>query len=420
MKRKTNLFNLSNENSLFLTFSNYTEYLTGNFLSTNTKMYPSSFLCLNLELDNDSRIEFKKYLMQYYENKLTVLRTNCVQPEVEKDQEKIITPLLYLLEAINNFFEEDINIEYAGDIVEQDYNGTYSDSICIINLNTGYEVTYKANSDNIKDSLIVCVKNKLNPKDETVEDNIEGLIVETDDKETLFGWTKTQISSLYGDYLTAIYDGIDNETGLDYYDFTSKIEKEGKYLDFTPINSGDSNNKDITFNCIIPLFDIKNIKECDITENNTKEYMRSNIPLGIWLSPEKITVSKGSGFAQSWSLVIGSKFSPLPYSSVNVIDDNNSFDENTVKDIAYLTYAELLAKHSELQNKYDDCLKNNIILSERLSIIEKQLSSLLLQSDYDKIINLVDEKVEGLQDEFNKKMKIIEEYIANLKWKYIN
>ena len=37
MKRRTNLFYNSGEDSKFLTFSNYTECLTGAFLSTNTK-----------------------------------------------------------------------------------------------------------------------------------------------------------------------------------------------------------------------------------------------------------------------------------------------------------------------------------------------------------------------------------------------
>jgi hypothetical protein len=46
MKRKTNLFYLSGDESNFLTFSNYGESLTGNFLATNWKMFPSRFLCL--------------------------------------------------------------------------------------------------------------------------------------------------------------------------------------------------------------------------------------------------------------------------------------------------------------------------------------------------------------------------------------
>ena len=55
MKRKTNLFYNEGPDSKFLTFSNYTESLTGNFLSTDTKLYPSMFLCLYIpSLTNDA------------------------------------------------------------------------------------------------------------------------------------------------------------------------------------------------------------------------------------------------------------------------------------------------------------------------------------------------------------------------------
>lgn len=54
MKRKTNLFysGLSTDTN-FLTFSNYPESLTGNIMSTDNKIYPSKFLCLNLDFLNN-------------------------------------------------------------------------------------------------------------------------------------------------------------------------------------------------------------------------------------------------------------------------------------------------------------------------------------------------------------------------------
>ena len=71
MKRKTNLFYNSGPDSKFLTFSNYTEALTGNFLSTNTKLFPSTFLCLNIpSLNKENKQEFiSNSLIKYYENK---------------------------------------------------------------------------------------------------------------------------------------------------------------------------------------------------------------------------------------------------------------------------------------------------------------------------------------------------------------
>ena len=54
MKRSTNLFYTVGSDTNFITFSNYGESLTGNFLSVNTKLFPSHFLCLDIpELDND-------------------------------------------------------------------------------------------------------------------------------------------------------------------------------------------------------------------------------------------------------------------------------------------------------------------------------------------------------------------------------
>ena len=81
MKRKTNIFNLdkTNNDTTFLTFSNYAEYLTGNFLSTATKLYPSTFLCFNLPYTEEKTVEdFKMFLMEYYENKLDVLRDGII------------------------------------------------------------------------------------------------------------------------------------------------------------------------------------------------------------------------------------------------------------------------------------------------------------------------------------------------------
>ena len=99
MKRKTNLFYSTGIDSNFLTFSNYTESLTGNILVTNSKMFPSKFICLYIptldekiinqeveeNIDNNLILEsfeerkadfIKRILVGYYENKLAILRDN--------------------------------------------------------------------------------------------------------------------------------------------------------------------------------------------------------------------------------------------------------------------------------------------------------------------------------------------------------
>ena len=97
MKRKTNLFYNSGPDSKFLTFSNYTEALTGNFLSTNTKLFPSTFLCLNIpSLNKENKQAFiNNYLIRYYENKLANLRDRVKEDE--------LFPLSYLIETFMKF-----------------------------------------------------------------------------------------------------------------------------------------------------------------------------------------------------------------------------------------------------------------------------------------------------------------------------
>lgn len=174
MKRKTNLFYLGQtQDSNFLSFSNYSESLTGNLISTDNKIFPSSFICMNLKKLRDeenahkiydeknadnadveswdsitgykkkslifelNKEEFiKKCLVPYYENKMATLRDWCI--ENNYNQEKQLLPLNYLLESIYKYegidevsADNDCMI-YYGDVTEQDYNGTFTDTICVI------------------------------------------------------------------------------------------------------------------------------------------------------------------------------------------------------------------------------------------------------------------------------------------------
>lgn len=186
MKRKTNLFYTSGQDSKFITFSNYTESLTGNFLSTDTKLYPSRFIALHIKgLNNDTKKHLIKYLARYYESKLAVLRDHYV--ETNENAEKYVLPLNYLIEAllrITNIDENgvewsykiptttddqgnvsyDINGEnavvtfkYISDIVEQDYNGTYADTICTIDLNRYANVSAIELNSDVDDNTVTFV-----------------------------------------------------------------------------------------------------------------------------------------------------------------------------------------------------------------------------------------------------------------------
>ena len=130
MKRKTNLFYTSGTDSNFVTFSNYTEGMTGNFLATNVKLFPSKFLCVNIPtLTKDNRQDFLHQLAAYYENKVAFLRDKCLEQNI--NIETRIKPLGYLLDFIYNY-DPDFDISFVGQVTEQDYNGTFADTICII------------------------------------------------------------------------------------------------------------------------------------------------------------------------------------------------------------------------------------------------------------------------------------------------
>ena len=231
MNRKTNLFYLYGNNSNFLTFSNYTEYLTSVFLNTSLKMFMSKFIALNLPFDEDqlSIGNFKMFLVCYYENKLTTLRDSFSS----NTNTSLITvkPLEYLLEAIKMFFgdiEYNDVITYIGNITEHDYNGTYADTICIIDYNN-----YNKASVSVDESL----KNRENAI--TINQN-------DDNKNHLYGW-HNELDNLEVEYKVEYkphFDFDDEDTGYFYNSEIKEIE----------IINNDNENE-MTFNCIIPLFD---------------------------------------------------------------------------------------------------------------------------------------------------------------------
>ena len=212
MKRKTNLFYNSGPDSKFLTFSNYTEALTGNFLSTNTKLFPSTFLCLNIpSLNKENKQAFiNDSLIKYYENKLANLRDRVNEDEV--------FPLSYLIETIMKF-DPNTSISYIGNITEQDYLGSYTDTICIID--TQY----------LQSATIT--------RTDSEETDIRGA------DSTLYGWYDTLDDnnvytgpSVYAN-LTPVFD-----TELQEYQLTPKYNIEYNTLETLPSN--------IVFNVVVP------------------------------------------------------------------------------------------------------------------------------------------------------------------------
>ena len=275
MKRKTNLFYTTGPDSKFITFSNYTESLTGNFLSTDTKIFPSRFIALYVKgLNKDTKAALIKYLADYYESKLAALRDHFDYNK--SDIEKSVPPLNYLLEALLrikeikpnevvathsiannsyvNFVDNEtetsklvsysnvIKFKYISDITEQDYNGTFTDTICNIDLR--------------KFAYISSIE---------LTDNFDDNVVQFDKPVTLYGWD-SNIPEEYANEKTIpdSIQGIDLDRYMkSYVDDTAAKEKRIEYK----INTDLSN--------------VINIHDEMITEDKSladiiDEYMASN------------------------------------------------------------------------------------------------------------------------------------------------
>ena len=410
MKRKTNLFYLSGDDNNFISFSNYSESLTGNILSTDWKLFPSKFLCLYIKLldvdDHDLYIErkewFIKYLVSYYENKLAFLRDYYINNDL--NVEKNLLPLNYLLEALYRLPEnygddikdysdigtndDNVKISFVGDITEQDYNGIYTDIINVI-----------TSSDYAKGDIIV---------DHTLDIyNIEY----PDSTDYLYGWVDAN-----GDYngpsgydINPIYDYIDN--GKNNYYVNSCI---------TGISTEkhDNTEENIKFNILIPLYDLININKDsntvklvedekilinDVEQNgivltdSDTGYVK-NVPMGIWFSETPVELKRDTktGYSPSWSLVLSSQFKPFPYSQ----KIPGEISQNNIKD-GYATYAQILIRQNKLLDKLESVISQINDLHKRVDKIESKLnvgSSYSVDKMQTELINFENHITKNLND----------------------
>lgn len=402
--RKTNLFYIEDNKSNFLTFSNYGEYLTGVCLSTNHKIFPASFICLDLPFNETHTLdEFKKFLMCYYENKLAWIRDQFdIQDRKFEDSRQ---ELNYLLEAIYLFFDNNtIDIKYFGDIVEHDYNGTYNDSICIVDFN-------KIKKSNIS---YIDIRNNVYNKQNL----------------NLYNWNDELDMNIFH-AITDIDIYIEDNPNYSYEN--SDVYIENNFINFEDLENTETQYNDkteISFNCIIPLFDVINVSIEENTDNINEDFDENNkykrIPYGIWFSSERsdntlnnITLYKNNdNISQSWSLVISSKFAPYPLGVK--IDDNN------IDNIEKYTYAELLSKNSELLEKYNDLTEKYFNILSEMSLLKNKINNLeqLSSNSVYSLIDEVNDKLYKYDVTFNSTIKELkekfDEQMNSLKWKAIN
>jgi len=435
MNRKTNIFyNASSEDSKFLTFNNYTEALTGDILAIDYKLWPSRFICVYIEdLDKE---DFILKLQQYYENKLTVLRDSL-------DNHSTLKPLNYLIVFLywyaynkqNNWdqivsplnieiglYNNDINIlnsvqfNYISDIVEQQYNGTYSDIICTINPNKWYKPT-------LNFSEVDTIEGQPDINGYYNEDNSVFSLGNGMDMEYLYGWynenenTKTKL----GDWITnPIVDNtsIQDENQLNIYYVKSLIEK----LNIEEVNTFENHN--LKFNLIIPLFNVINTENAEDITNDDEDLSsielnnKVNIPLGIYFSDSDINLNIDGKFSTNWSLLISTQFSAFPF-SYNI---HQNFDDSQSTKQAYLTFAEILSNQTNFTDaltKYDALIKS---LQQRIVLLESKLNNISTVQNIDNItqnVTTVQNNQTDFMKEVNDRLDEMDKKIeANkLKWK---
>lgn len=352
MRRKSNLFYITGTDANFLTFSNYTEAMTGNFLATDIKLFPSKFLCLNIpSLNEDNRGEFIKALAAYYENKVAFLRDMCAYHGY--DVEKKVKLLGWLLDFINNY-DANYSVEYVGQITEQDFNGIFADTICVID---STDCTF---ANIIRDGR----------QDVTSYEDYSDM-----SQQYLYGWYDTLAST-----------GAERYIGPDEYQNVSPVCDAPQLYYYAPRTNRlnivhPTDPRDITFNVIIPLFDIINvnhnentdvIQQMDYIDCKADYSSVINVPYGIWFSKDVITLRRdGTPWSPSWSLAIGSQFKPFPYSETPI-----SEVDQAAKSAAFMTFAQALVRQNKLLSKMNEMSITISYLSNRISDVEANLKSI--------------------------------------------
>lgn len=417
--RKTNLFYTSGIDSKFLTFSNYTESLTGNFLSTNTKLYPSMFLCLKInklssngKIDASAKKDFvNNYLVAYYENKLACLRDDIIYNN--QNAENYVAPLAYLLKAIYDY-DNSFEICYVGDITEQDFNGTYTDTICIVDVSK-FKYATVVSSSSSDNTRILDIKDEYDGQEGWDADKLHGWA-----SQELDSWmTQEEIDDLSPQYDEDPTNGSGNYSAS-IYNYDEPYAQSLKLL--------DNKTNAVSFNVIVPLFDVVdfnyNTNDTTLSSNITsidlrplKKYgdaYRKNVPLGIWFADSDISLSKddNTGFAQSWSLVITSQFKPFPYAKMQPNNPNDLSISN-----AFPTFAMILSRQNEVLDKFNEIQSLVIAQNSRITQLEAKLNNTDTAYNIDKVKRDFINYEYDMTNKFNSLKQEMYDYLDKLRWK---
>ena len=386
VRRKTNLFNIYKKDSTgndvlsipqFVTFSNYAESMTGNHLGIDNKLFPSSFICLDipsLNTDSSSQKFYSYCLISYYENKMAFLRDYVTDNETKNMTLDNLKPLDYLLHYINNF-DKDAKITHIGDIVEQNYNGIYSDMLLTVTVPED-EYTYNLSYSNEKSKLI-----DYYPADDSY----------------LYGWCN--VTKINDSTFSYVYNGpkaFENVHAL--CDEPLKYNMTSYYSYISPVKLTKKPGKSaepLKFNVVIPLYNINNVNPINSDSNNGIGTETNNntlinlsycdathyVPYGLWWCGfgNYVTLNRNENNADSdivqpsWSLVLSSQFSAFPYSSTYSTNAISNVSYNTISSDYNIIYHNMFAGIlSEQSNLIDLLYKQN----EEISYIRNEITAL--------------------------------------------
>ena len=389
MKRKTNLFYSSGQDSNYVTFSNYTEALTGNILSINAKMFPSKFICFNIPKLNTlvsdpehegeylsqensflhNKEEFiKNCLVGYYENKLAFIRDYNI--ENDNLNELNINPLDYLLKAVKEY-DSTARITFIGQICEQEYNGTFMDNICIIESS--------ADAKKLSIDLAEITTDDVVPYDGSIT--------------YLYGWSTGSGSS-------EVFNGPDG-----YSDVSPVFDSGSQYYITNKVFTVDKGvSASIDFNVLVPLSDLyvnkedrqESLDEAAIDEvsglvmSSASTNCVFDIPMGMWFSDTLVSLERteeaAHAYRPSWSLCISSQFKPFPYFYMpNEISESGNLD-------VFGTFAMIMAKQQYIFDEFTN-------VTAALASIRERLDSYVLDNQMllDPLVN----KLNDIQRQFD-------------------
>ena len=209
------------------------------------------------------------------------------------------------------------------------------------------------------------------------------------------------------------------------------------------LNISTSNDEEMEFNCIIPLYDIVDINyksnfntieriisvngegEIDLTPSVTNKMYCTNVPLGMWFYTDgdahkdgttsttsmKLYLDTESGFSQSWSLTIASQFKPFPYSSKMPSELTTNSNTN-----AYATFAQVLASQSAMIDNFNKLTRTIAYMNDHIRNMESQLANLGTSYNIDNIHREFNNFEINMNNKFNVLKDDVISQLSYLKW----